>query len=61
MAVRICCGQDHAGAVCPDGLVMCCICFSRFPVSDLFVDQDGDRWDVCAGCGAGENLARLSP
>lgn len=54
MAVRLCCGQDHDGPVCPDGLVMCTLCFSRFPVDGLYVDQDGGRWDLCAGCGKRE-------
>lgn len=49
--VRLCCGQSHWGPVCPDGLVMCCICFSRFEKSDLYVDAAGDRWDECRECG----------
>ena len=49
--VRICCGQRHWDAVCPDGLVMCCICFSRFQIDQLAVDpSDGKHWDVCIGC-----------
>lgn len=52
--VRLCCGQRHDGAICPDGLVQCCICFSRFPVPELHVDREGDRWDVCKTCGAAE-------
>jgi hypothetical protein len=52
--VRLCCGQRHAGAVCPDGLVMCCICFSRFPPAGLYVDGHGDRWDICRACGRRE-------
>jgi len=52
--VRLCCGQCHWGAVCPDGQVMCCVCFSRFPVAELFTDGDGDRWDICRSCGEAE-------
>jgi hypothetical protein len=53
--VRICCGQRHWDAVCPDGLVMCCICFSRFRIDQLAVDpSDGKHWDVCLQCAADE-------
>jgi hypothetical protein len=52
--VRLCCGQRHQGAVCPDGLVQCCICFHRFPIEGLYVDEQHDRWDVCLGCRAAE-------
>jgi len=53
--VRICCGQRHWGVACPDGLVMCCVCFSRFPVDRLAVDpSDGKHWDVCQQCAADE-------
>ena len=48
--VRLCCGQRHYGAVCPDGRVMCCICFNRFAPEDLLLDKDGQRVDVCYGC-----------
>lgn len=53
--VRLCCGQRHYEAQCPDGLVMCCLCFSRFPVSELHVTGDGTPEDVCQGCAAAEN------
>lgn len=46
---RLCCGQQHVGARCPDGLVMCCICFSRVPPEDLVV-EDGQLVDVCLDC-----------
>lgn len=49
--MRLCCGQPHWGAVCPDGLVMCCLCFGRFDQENLHVDEAGTKWDVCAGCG----------
>jgi hypothetical protein len=48
--VRLCCGQRHLGAVCPDGMVMCCVCFYRFSPAGLYVDAQKDRWDVCLGC-----------
>lgn len=47
--VRLCCGQRHNGAMCPDGKVMCCACFERFDQADLVV-LDGDTYDVCKGC-----------
>jgi hypothetical protein len=50
---RLCCGQPHFGAVCPDGKVMCCVCFGRFPVNQLFIDPaDGRPVDVCTSCAA---------
>ena len=52
--VRLCCGQRHYGAVCPDGLVQCCICFGRFGVDGLYVDEHKDRWDICRPCGEAE-------
>jgi hypothetical protein len=46
-----CCGQRHWGPVCPDGKVMCCVCFGRYETDDLHVDGTGTTWDMCAGCG----------
>ncbi len=48
--VRICCGQRHVGPQCPDGKVMCCLCFSRFAVEDLHVLPTAEREDVCKPC-----------
>lgn len=48
--VRLCCGQRHDGAVCPDGKVMCCVCFERVRVDDLNVTPDGKKEDVCRPC-----------
>ncbi len=31
----------------PTGEVMCCICFTFRRREDLFVDQDGAKWDLC--------------
>lgn len=47
--VRLCCGQKHSGAQCPDGLVMCCLCFNRVPVDQLN-RSDGVPEDVCIPC-----------
>lgn len=55
--MRLCCFQRHYGVVCPDGKVMCCICFGRFEQSDLNVTDDGSREDVCIACAAHESLA----
>lgn len=54
--VRLCCGQRHYGAQCPDGKVMCCLCFGRFPVEELNV-TDGSPEDVCVTCAANERMA----
>jgi hypothetical protein len=56
--VRLCCGKQHWGPVCPGGLVMCCICFGRFPMGELYVDSDGDRWDTCRSCGEANEAYR---
>jgi hypothetical protein len=50
MPVRSCCMQDHAGVVCPDGMVRCCLCFERVPIEGLHVLPDGSREDVCELC-----------
>lgn len=47
---RMCCGKKHWGAVCPDGKVMCCICFERFDIEELSRDENGERQDVCQSC-----------
>ena len=54
MVVRLCCGQDHGGPGCPDGLVMCCICFNRFQLENLWTDEDNVQWDICLACGLEE-------
>jgi len=48
--VRLCCGQRHRGVQCPDGLVMCCVCFDRFQVHLLNRDVAGTLENVCKGC-----------
>ena len=47
--VRLCCGQRHWTVACPDGKVMCCLCFNRFEQDELHEDGEG-RWDVCIAC-----------
>jgi hypothetical protein len=27
--------------------IMCCICFNVTPVSEVFVDHEGQKWDLC--------------
>lgn len=49
--VRLCCGMRHVGPACPDGRVMCSICFFRFTQDELWVDPQGSKWDVCRECG----------
>lgn len=46
---RLCCGQSHYGAVCPDGKVMCCLCFERVE-QDMLSFADGQKMDVCQKC-----------
>jgi hypothetical protein len=48
--VRVCCGQRHTTIACPDGKVMCQLCFSRVEVDGLAIDGDGNRVDVCLPC-----------
>jgi hypothetical protein len=49
--VRLCCGQRHLGPQCPDGLVMCVLCFERKPIEQLHVEKkSGQREDVCLAC-----------
>jgi len=50
--IRLCCGKRHGGVVCPDGLVMCCICFERKKPDQLNVNSDGQIEDVCKECEA---------
>jgi hypothetical protein len=47
--VKLCCFERHWGPVCPDGKVMCCLCFGRFNVGDLHMDADGPV-DICTEC-----------
>lgn len=56
--VRLCCFQRHWDPPCPDGMTMCCLCFDRFEQADLFVDEAGDRWDMCTECGTENHAGR---
>jgi len=47
--VRLCCGHRHYGAQCPDGLVMCCVCFTKVTLSEL-AKENGQLIDVCKEC-----------
>ncbi len=53
----LCCGMQHHGAACPDGRVMCCLCFSRFTEDELHMTADGMREDVCQACAEAEEEA----
>lgn len=52
--VRPCCMQRHSGPMCPDGRVMCQICFERVLIPELAV-EDGGLVNVCRRCSAEEN------
>lgn len=53
--VRVCCFQRHYGVQCPDGKVMCCLCFSRFDVDQLSEEND-QKIDVCLSCADQERI-----
>ena len=48
--VRPCCGQRHRGVTCPDGTVLCCLCFSRVTKDQLERGADGTLRDICHDC-----------
>lgn len=48
--IRVCCGQRHCGPQCPDGKVVCCICFERVTMAQLNRTSDGQVEDVCQQC-----------
>jgi hypothetical protein len=50
--LRLCCGERHYGPMCPDGLIMCCICFYRVSLGELSEDETGAPIDVCKPCAA---------
>jgi hypothetical protein len=37
---------------CPEDQHMCCLCFHCFPIEALWVDEQGQRWDICLNCKA---------
>jgi hypothetical protein len=53
---RLCCGQPHDDVVCPDGLVMCCVCFDRVTIDELEPSPVPGHppYDVCKGCAVTE-------
>jgi hypothetical protein len=36
------------------GHVLCCICATFTKIADLYVDANGDKWDMCVQCGSKE-------
>ena len=32
------------------GHKMCCVCFNFIPYDELYVDNDGQKWDNCVPC-----------
>lgn len=58
--VRVCCMQRHPGPQCRDGMVMCCMCFSRFPIEALSSDEEGCLVDVCLECAEAERIQILN-
>lgn len=62
--IKLCCFHrmsEHSGPQCPDGKVMCCLCFERFEVGDLATDPaDGKKVDVCKPCYASELSSPVS-
>lgn len=57
--VRLCCMRRHRGVRCPDGRVMCELCFGKFYDNELMGDAKDPslRWDICLECGERENWA----
>lgn len=51
---RLCCGKQHLGVECPDGKVLCCMCFERVEQSELNVLPDGTKENCCKRCAAKE-------
>lgn len=62
--IRVCCGQRHPGngPICPDGKVMCQLCFGRFRLRDLHPcpDEEGMWEDVCQSCWEDDQAGRPS-
>ena len=40
---------------------MCCVCFEWFAHGELWVDRDGQKWDMCVECGTGVDMPRKPP
>lgn len=56
--VRLCCMERHWTVACADGLVMCELCYERFPQDELWVDVMGQKWDTCQTCGEYNDYVR---
>lgn len=54
--IRLCCFERHFGPVCPDGTVMCCLCFGKYEQDQLAMDG-GVKIDVCKDCYMNERKA----
>jgi hypothetical protein len=52
--VRLCCGKRHLGSTCGDGLTMCQLCFGRFPLEELHINEKFIRENVCITCAKAE-------
>ena len=57
--VRLCCGQRHFGCVCPNGKVMCCLCFEVVDIVQLNIAANGKPEDVCKKCAEEERMAKI--
>lgn len=60
--IKLCCGKkmsEHNGPTCPDGMTPCCMCFGRFARENLYVDDNGDIWDICVRCGINDAMAKF--
>lgn len=42
---------------CPDGMVMCCLCFERVSQDKLNVAADGRKENVCKKCAEEESAS----
>ena len=58
--VRLCCSSRHYGCVCPDGKVMCIICYNRVTIDKLHLLPNGKREDVCQSCADKEKDPKCS-
>jgi len=54
--IRVCCGKIHETPVCPDGLVMCQLCFERVKRDKLHA-ENGVVFNICKKCEKMDKLA----
>lgn len=47
---NMCCEERHFGDICPDGKVMCCLCFGRFDIDELYPSRPDEFLMVCKPC-----------